>query len=138
MAKDSTHGQDKTHLVGDAQGQRSQADMDDMVTNLRSIPSGRIVVVDGPGKGQSLQLYRGSNSIGREPGKNSVVLDFGDMKIHRNEHAFLTCMGSDVTLHDNGKTNPVKVNGRPIDGVVSIAPDDVIEIGSTRLKVELG
>jgi hypothetical protein len=138
MAKDANPAPDKTQLLGNGGSPRPEADMDEMVTNLRSVPSGRLVIVDGPGKGQKLQLFSGTNPIGREAGHNAVVLDFGDMKIHRKDHAFITCLGREYKLHENGKTNPVRVNGQPIQGVVVVTPADDIEIGATKLRIDLG
>jgi hypothetical protein len=49
---------------------------------------GWLVVVEGPGKGRSLELGTGANSIGRNS-TQKIALDFGDAEIHRERHAQL-------------------------------------------------
>jgi hypothetical protein len=49
---------------------------------------GWLVVIEGPGKGRSLEIGIGSNSIGRDP-KQKIALNFGDETIHREKHAML-------------------------------------------------
>lgn len=49
---------------------------------------GWLVVVEGPGKGRSLELETGANSIGRNS-TQKIALDFGDAEIHRERHAQL-------------------------------------------------
>lgn len=128
---------DKTHIVGTDKGGRSAADTDSMVTTVRNVTAGRLIVIDGPGKGQALAFHRGSNSIGREAGKNVIVMDFGDAAIHREHHAFITCDDGVCRLHDNGKRNPIKINGIMLEGTQVVTPADTIEIGMTRIRIEL-
>ena len=47
---------------------------------------GWVVLVEGPGKGKSLELGVGANSIGRSS-TQKVALNFGDHEIHRERHA---------------------------------------------------
>lgn len=49
---------------------------------------GWLVIVEGPGKGRSLELGMGANSIGRNS-TQKIALDFGDSEIHRERHAQL-------------------------------------------------
>lgn len=50
---------------------------------------GWLVVVEGPGKGKSLTLSYGMNSIGRSE-ENRVPLSFGDEEVSRTKHAILS------------------------------------------------
>ena len=50
---------------------------------------GWLVVVEGPGKGHSLTLCYGMNSIGRAT-DNRVCLGFGDEEVSRSKHAVLS------------------------------------------------
>ena len=50
---------------------------------------GWLVVTQGPGRGKSVTLGYGMNTIGRESG-NRVILPFGDMQISRTKHATVT------------------------------------------------
>jgi hypothetical protein len=49
---------------------------------------GWLVVIEGPGKGRSLEIGIGSNSIGRDT-KQKIALNFGDETIHREKHAMI-------------------------------------------------
>jgi FHA domain len=49
---------------------------------------GWLVIVEGPGKGRSLELGMGANAIGRNA-TQKIALDFGDHEIHREKHALL-------------------------------------------------
>jgi hypothetical protein len=137
MKKPSKPEQGATHVIGASDGKRSAADMDDLHTTVRGVVAGRLVVTDGPGKGERRDFYRGSNSIGRDAARNVIALDIGDASIHREQHAFLTSKDGAFTLHDNGKKNPVKINGKMLEGTQSVTPADVIEIGMTKVRIEL-
>lgn len=50
---------------------------------------GWLVILEGPGRGQSLTLGHGMNQIGRSA-TNRVVLDFGDDDVSRKAHATIT------------------------------------------------
>ena len=54
-----------------------------------ALPTGWLVVIDGPGTGQALQLGLGPHDIGRGDGMR-VQLNFGDDDISRQGHAMLT------------------------------------------------
>lgn len=137
MANGDKSGDGKTHIISGTQGNRGAADTDKMVTTIRSITAGRIVVIDGPGKGKSMDFHRGTNSIGREAGKNVIVMDFGDASIHRDNHAFLTVKDGVCEITDNGKKNPIKINGKMLEGTQVVTPADTIEIGMTKVRLEL-
>lgn len=49
---------------------------------------GWLVIVQGPGKGRSLEIGAGANSIGRDR-TQKLCFDFGDREIHREKHALL-------------------------------------------------
>ncbi|MDX2156473.1 MAG: FHA domain-containing protein [Hyphomicrobiaceae bacterium] len=138
MAKPAKPGEPATQIIPADRGQRAPADMDNMMTTVRSVRVGRLIVTDGPGKGQSIEFYQGSNSIGRDATKNVVAIDFGDAAIHREHHAYLTCNKGVCTLSDNGKQNPIKVNGRMLEGETKVGPGDEIMLGVTKLRIELG
>ena len=125
-----------TEILGKREASGNPVDLDKMMTAVRTAAAGRLVVVDGPGKGNSVQVFRGTNSIGRGPEDNIVVFDFGDTAIHRETHAFMVIEGKSCRLSDNGKPNPVKVNGKVIMGFVPVEPTDEIVIGKTRLRFE--
>jgi hypothetical protein len=136
MAKGDSSDERKTQVIGTGPSGRGPADMDRMMTTIRSVEVGRLVIVKGPGAGTSLAFFRGTNSIGRDAARNVVALDFGDAAIHREHHAYLTCDNGVCTLSDNGKQNPIKVNGNMLAGDQVVGPSDEIVIGMTTLRIE--
>lgn len=136
MAKSPKSEEPSTEIVqGNAPA--APADMDNLMTTVRTRVAGKLVITDGPGKGQSLMFYEGSNSIGRDASRNVVALDFGDASVHRDPHAYLSCKSKACTLASGGKANPIKVNGRTLTGPEPVGPGDVILIGQTTLRIDL-
>ena len=137
MAKPPNSDSEKTEIVKTGKGKAQSADMDSLMTTVRTRVAGNLVVTDGPGKGKSLMFYEGSNSIGRDAARNVVALDFGDAMIHRDPHAYLTCKNRICTLMAGGQHNPVKINGQVLTGTMPVGPGDVIEVGQTTLRIDL-
>jgi hypothetical protein len=137
MAKSPKSDEPSTEIVqGNAPA--APADMDNLMTTVRTRVAGKLVITDGPGKGHALVFYEGSNSIGRDASRNVVALDFGDMAIHREPHAYLTCKSKACTLASAGKANPIKINGQVLTGAPEpVGPGDVIMIGQTTLRIDL-
>ncbi|MBB5278714.1 hypothetical protein HNR26_004827 [Rhizobium rosettiformans] len=96
--------------------------------------AGWLVVVSGPGRGHSLEIYFGMNSLGRATNQR-IPLDFGDESISREAHAFVVFddMQQDFYIQHGGKTNLVRLNGKPVLAPMELAHGDMIDIGSTRL-----
>ena len=125
--------EEKTRLVGGrrrADEQRAEADrgMDDPVV-------GWLVVVEGPGKGQAMQLGYGSNSLGRGA-TDRVKLDFGDDKISRNSHAVVTYdpRGRQFYVQHGGGTNLTYLGDQPVLAPVELPALSHIGIGNTVLR----
>jgi len=135
MSKPPKSKDGATELIPKDGGAAKPADMDNMMTTIRTRVAGRLVITDGPGRGQSLMFYEGSNSIGRDATRNVVALDFGDASVHRDPHAYLTCQNQSCTLASSGKANPVSINGRTLDGSQPVSPGDTIQIGKTTLTL---
>jgi Inner membrane component of T3SS, cytoplasmic domain len=129
--------QDQTKVVEDgASGKHAQFDGDDRETQLRrGSVFATVTIVEGPGTGNSFQVYRGDNAIGRGP-QNRIELDFGDESIHREPHAWIRAEEGSFIVEHGGKANPVHVNGDRIDGFRKIAAGDRIKIGSTTLRFD--
>ncbi|PWK56208.1 FHA domain-containing protein [Silicimonas algicola] len=98
-------------------------------------PAGWIVVVDGPGRGASFTLRSGVSQIGRGE-EQAVRLDFGDTSISRNNHAAVAFDDeqSKFFLGHGGKSNLVRLNGRPVLSTEEMSDGDIIRIGETTLK----
>jgi len=95
---------------------------------------GWIVIVNGPGRGQSLALGYGMNSIGRGPDER-VSLDFGDEEISRQSHALLTydTKGRKFYLQHGGGVNLTYVGANPVLQVIELKGREIISIGKTDL-----
>jgi len=101
-------------------------------------PAGWLVVKDGPGKGASYALSQGVSQIGRSVDQ-TVALDFGDMAISRHNHA---AIAYDPTSHQfhvghGGKSNLVRLNGKPLLSTEPAGDGDEIQIGETTLILKI-
>jgi hypothetical protein len=95
---------------------------------------GWLVITSGPGRGQSLQLGYGMNSIGRNEDQR-VSLDFGDEEISRENHALLTydTKGKKFYLQHGGGVNLTYVGENPVLQILELKGREVISIGKTNL-----
>jgi hypothetical protein len=101
-------------------------------------PAGWLIVKDGPGKGASFALSQGISQIGRGTDQ-TVSLDYGDMAISRQNHA---AIAYDATTHEfhvghGGKSNLVRMNGRPLLATEPARDGDEIQIGETTLILKV-
>lgn len=101
-------------------------------------PAGWLVIKDGPGKGASFALTQGVSQIGRSSDQ-TVALDFGDMAISRENHAAIAYDAASHEFHvgHGGKSNLVRLNGRPLLSTESAADGDEIQIGETTLVLKV-
>jgi hypothetical protein len=94
-----------------------------------------LVIVQGPGKGTSVQVGYGWSTIGREV-SNRIVLNFGDASITGEKHARILYDSDDrefKVTHESG-INATKVNGKSIDSATILKAGDRIKIGATILR----
>ncbi len=101
-------------------------------------PAGWLVVKDGPGKGASFALSQGVSQIGRGVDQ-TVALDFGDMAISRQNHAAIAYDAATHEFHigHGGKSNLVRLNGKPLLSTESAGDGDEIQIGETTLVLKV-
>ncbi|MDA3858262.1 MAG: FHA domain-containing protein [Roseovarius sp.] len=101
----------------------------------RKHPVGWMVVVAGPGKGHSFAIFNGVSTIGRGADQ-SVVLDFGDTSISREKHAAVAYDDEQNSffLGHGGKSNIVRLNGRPVLSTEDLSHGDSLRIGETTLR----
>ena len=97
--------------------------------------AGWVVVVSGPGRGGFRPVFVGMNSVGRDSGQR-VCLNFGDETISRQEHAFITYDEEQrcFFLQHGGKSNLVRVAGKPVLSPVELQANALIRIGRTTLR----
>jgi FHA domain len=101
-------------------------------------PTGWLVVKEGPGKGAAFALTQGVSQIGRGVDQ-TVALDFGDMAISRQNHAAIAYDPSSHRFHigHGGKSNLVRLNGKPLLSTETVGDGDEIQIGETTLLVKV-
>lgn len=99
-------------------------------------PVGWIVVVRGPGKGKSFALQPGVSQIGRDE-EQAIQLDFGDLSISRTNHAAIAFDEEERKFYigHGGKSNLVRLNGRPLLSTEPAKNGDMIRIGETTLRL---
>lgn len=130
----------KTRLLG---FDKSNGQVVDMFNNPIAVgptrstrfPVGWIIVVEGPGRGESFTLQAGMSPIGR--GEDQVVqLDFGDSAISRTNHAAIVYDPESFQffLGHGGKSNIVRLNNKPVISNEILANGDLIRIGETTLR----
>jgi hypothetical protein len=98
-------------------------------------PVGWMVVVDGPGRGNSFTLLAGVSQIGRGDDQ-AVQLNFGDNGISRSNHAAIAYDDEErkFYLGHGGKSNIVRLNGKPVLSTEPLGNGDRIRIGETTLS----
>jgi hypothetical protein len=95
---------------------------------------GWLVVVQGPGRGQSFALGYGVNSIGRAPSER-ISLDFGDEEISRERHALLTYdpKGRKFYLQNGEGVNLTYLGNAPVLQTIELQGGENISLGKTEL-----
>jgi FHA domain len=101
-------------------------------------PTGWLVITQGPGRGAAFALSQGVSQIGRGSDQ-TVALDFGDMAISRQNHAAVAYDASSHQFHigHGGKSNLVRLNGKPLLTTEVLGDGDEIQIGETTLLVKV-
>lgn len=95
---------------------------------------GWIVIIEGPGRGCTKEVFYGMNSIGRDYNER-IPLDFGDDNISRSSHAYLVFdeKQNEFYIQHGGKSNLVRLNDAPVLSPLPIKHGDIIELGATKL-----
>ena len=89
----------------------------------------KLFFLNGPRKGENIELAPPGISIGREEDNDVQLLVAGVSRYH----AKITFNGSDWRIQDLGSTNGTKVNGKPIQSPVPLQENDAIAIGDQIL-----
>jgi hypothetical protein len=80
--------------------------------------------------GQVIEVADGA-TLGRSARTEVVIADAAVSA----EHARVFRVGRAWLISDLGSTNGTRVNESPVNGEMPLAPDDVLALGSVRLKV---
>lgn len=101
-------------------------------------PTGWLVIRSGPGRGAAFPVMRGVSQIGRGADQ-TIALDFGDMAISRQHHAAIAYDPATHQFHlgHGGKSNLVRLNGKPLLTTSVVGDGDVIQIGETTLVLKV-
>lgn len=101
-------------------------------------PTGWLVVKSGPGRGAAFPVMRGVSQIGRSTDQ-TIALDFGDMAISRQHHAAIAYdpTGHQFHVGHGGKSNLVRLNGKPLLTTAVMADGDELQIGETTLMLKV-
>ncbi len=101
-------------------------------------PTGWLVIKEGPGRGAAFPVMRGVSQIGRGSDQ-TIALDFGDMAISRQHHAAIAYDPSNHQFHvgHGGKSNLVRLNGKPLLSTAVAGDGDEIQIGETTLVLKV-
>jgi pSer/pThr/pTyr-binding forkhead associated (FHA) protein len=141
MATMSGGGGGETRIRRQGEPVGSGDTLDDISTMINRDRSnqvvGKLVVVEGPGTGNEVKIYTGTNQIGRGDDMR-VQLNFGDDTISRQQHAVITFDSKklEARIHDGGKPGGLWVNGTRITGDQQIKSGDLIKLGETTLKLD--
>ena len=101
-------------------------------------PTGWLVIKVGAGRGAAFPIMRGVSQIGRGADQ-TISLDFGDMAISRQHHAAIAYdpMSHQFHLGHGGKSNLVRLNGKPLLSMAVVGDGDEIQIGETTLVLKV-
>ena len=134
-------GRVKTRLLGFEHSSGQTQDVfekarESAPASATEFPVGWLVVVGGPGRGASIALGPGVSQIGRDEDQ-AIQLDFGDTSISRRNHAALAYDEADRAffIGHGGKSNIVRLNGKPLLSTESLKNGDEIRIGETTLRL---
>ncbi len=95
---------------------------------------GWMVVLSGPGRGNSMPLGYGRNSIGRGE-ENEVCLPFGDLEISKKDHAFIAYdpRSRKCYAQFGNSRNLVYLNGAPLLSLAEMPARSLLRLGKTEL-----
>ena len=84
------------------------------------------------------EVTEGVSQIGRGTDQ-TIALDFGDMAISRQHHAAIAYdpMSHQFHLGHGGKSNLVRLNGKPLLSTAVVGDGDEIQIGETTLVLKV-
>ncbi|MGA9794063.1 MAG: FHA domain-containing protein [Rhizomicrobium sp.] len=122
---------EKTHVVGTRSSNPSPQSRD----FLNDPVVGWLVIIDGPGKGQSLKIGYGQNSIGRSATQR-IRIDFGDEQVSRDGHAFITYdpKGRKFYVQNGGGSNLIYIGDSPVLVPTEILDQTELSLGKTVLR----
>ena len=123
------------HSLNQEATQHTQ-DTNQMNTQQNTTPVvGWLVIIEGPGRGKSCNIYYGNNTIGRSPSQ-TIPLNYGDNAISSEEQAYIQYNYKKrefIFVPNLSKTNVVEVNEDNPVSAVPLNTYDIIRMGETKL-----
>jgi len=92
---------------------------------------GVLTILEGAGKGTSKPLTSALMIVGRSKNADLMV----DDPLVSRRHLEIR-VESDAVFVENKSTQGSMLNGKPLAGIVSLNPGDVIEVGNTKMRFE--
>ena len=89
------------------------------------------LIKPGDGEATRYSLEDGSYIIGRGA---SCALQLPELEVSER-HALLMLRGRKARMEDLHSANGTYVNGNPIDGIVDIPPDAIVQIGNNMMRI---
>lgn len=93
----------------------------------------RVHVADGPDRGATVQLERGSVILGKGEGADLVLSD----KKTSRAHVELALLDTGVRVTDLGSTNGTFFRGARLEGALVLQPPFEVTVGSNRVQVAM-
>jgi pSer/pThr/pTyr-binding forkhead associated (FHA) protein len=93
----------------------------------------KLVIIEGPSKGEEFVLDKKTVGIGRDP-KNQIVLDSQAASLF---HARINMDQKGCSVTNLGSLEGVKVNGKNVDSA-SLFPGEILQVGDVKLRLESG
>jgi transcriptional regulator with GAF, ATPase, and Fis domain len=97
------------------------------------IQSVALVIVEGPGRGQRVEVRGGAAKIGTAPGNDLRLADPTASRLH----AEIRVRPGAITLRDQGSTNGTWVNGVRLRDA-DVPAGTLVRVGSSVLRIEVG
>lgn len=96
---------------------------------------GWLAIIAGPGRGHSVEIGYGMNTVGRGSG-NRIALSFGDDGISSDDHFRVVYDGQNRQFHlvPGGGKNLVYIDGSPLLSPQPLAAQTAFTVGKTTLK----
>lgn len=123
-----------TRLVGPRGGSSANTAKETSQQEVEHVV-GWLVILEGPGKGRSVQLGYGLNSIGRGIDQR-VRLDFGDSQISRSTHCSIAydLKNRKFFLQHGEAQNLTYLADQPVLSPVELTDKAIISLGGTTLQ----
>ena len=124
----------KTRIVGAGESHDDVSSQEEMLVREDPVV-GWLVIEQGPGRGNSLTIGAGMNSVGRGRDQR-ITIDFGDNTISSSKHFFVSFdpRSGEFGVHRGDGANLTYLNGAPLYASEKLESFAVVEVGSTTLR----